>query len=79
METKKFYEELVKHPGKFEDEPVYTPYFYDVIMNGDGNYITKNIIQIPINEDDIKIFPELQGKKYIFISWDDNGFIYHSF
>ena len=28
---------IIRNPGKFEGEMLYAPYFYDLIMNGDGD------------------------------------------
>lgn len=68
---------LITNPGKFEGEPLYAPYFWDAFLNGcwddelDGGTLVYNIIA-----DDIKEFPELKGAKQVWLSCDDNGFVY---
>jgi hypothetical protein len=77
MTSRAEYEDMVSHPGKFEGEPGYVPYFWDIYLDGgfgddDGEWLT-----FEIQEDDIKIWPELIGYREIQICESDNGFVYH--
>src|SRR5437773_5493550 len=57
------YEKTVKHPGKFQGQKAYAPYFYEQVLSGcfeaagfpDG----KRISYTGITEDDVNMFPEL--------------------
>ena len=60
--------ELVSHPGKFENKPAYVPYFYDILNDGEDN-------PIDIDQDDIKLFPELDGNSQIIITESNSGFV----
>ena len=77
-------EDAVKGPGKFEGEPGYTFYFYE--MEGDGLYHTDvtdfmgeecetSYTAFDITDADTAIFPELKGYKRAFLHEDDNGFV----
>lgn len=68
----------VSRPGKFEGEPIYSPYFYDRIMNGDGEYLGDDdgAIALDIDDDERRMFPELDGFSTV-VTWEDgNGFFY---
>jgi len=74
------YEDMVSGPGKFEGEPDWSPYFYDRIMNGDGEEIGGEPWQtvLEITEEDKAIFPELTKGHWILFYEDDNGFAHCS-
>lgn len=65
------------HPGKFEGEPDYVEYFYDIGMEGGADEDDGEVWTFEINADDIRQFPELRGYKYIDIEVSDQGFVYH--
>lgn len=91
MMTKAEYEAMVKNPGKFEGEPAWTPYFWELVMNGDGEtvwdedtYDNEGEWEKPlydkfkVNGDDCEVFPELEAYlgKELHV-WEDNlGFVY---
>ena len=31
---------IIQNPGKFEGEPLSTPFYWDLMMNGEGEFIT---------------------------------------
>ena len=73
---------IIHTPGKFEAEPIYTPYFYDIMMNGGGDETEYDddgtvIDSFNITEEDIKVFPELKNTKQIRLWTSDQGFVYH--
>lgn len=80
--TAKEYQDIVNRPGKFEGESIYTPYFWDILIdcgNGDDTEydINENPIEVfNINDEDIAIFPELKQYKQFRIWTDNNGFVY---
>jgi len=69
----------VSRPGKFEGEPIYSPYFYEAIMNGecdetfsfldDGCYDC-----FIITDKDVDIFPELEKTYAVICHESDIGF-----
>ena len=67
--------ETVRGPGKFEGEPIYAPYFYDIEMNGDGDHDGNEIIH-ELEPIDIYLFPELEGHKRVRTHESDSGFFY---
>lgn len=64
----------IKSLGKFEGEKIYTPYFYDLLLNGDGEENGGGNVYFEILPEDIKEFPELKGKKIVEFTETDNGF-----
>jgi hypothetical protein len=88
----KQYEEAVSSPGKFEGEPIYTPYFWEQTLDGATpetdhlceeeheeeceNYSYFYPLEILPSEKDI--FPELKEYAVIEIWEDSNGFVYHN-
>lgn len=44
------------HPGKFEGEQWYAPYFYDVWMCGEGDELESGKIVIPVSDDERAVF-----------------------
>ena len=71
--------EAVAGPGKFECEQIFSPYFYDILMNGCSNdevYLDNLFSGIHITKADLVIFPEL-SKTYGVICYEsDQGFFY---
>jgi len=80
MQTLKEYQDIVKQPGKFESEPAYTPYFYDLMLDGDGEDVSKEndspIIRFGLCDADVRMFPELAGFTHLELIISDSGFIY---
>ena len=71
----KHYEEMVKQPGKFEGQPRFIPYFYDLVLDG-GGYIDDTTAEIEITSEDVKLFPELKGYDKVVLYEDNDGFVY---
>lgn len=80
MLTRKECQDMVSRPGKFENEPIYSPYFWDIVMNGFSDDILddngETIDVCFINEKDLTLFPELKGTYAILIFQDNSGFVY---
>jgi len=75
-EIVKHYEEMVKQPGKFEGEPRVAPYFYNLVLNGEGEQLEEGCFSIKITPEDCEIFPELEGYKRVILYVDNDGFVY---
>jgi hypothetical protein len=73
-------EEMVKGPGKFEAEPVYLPYFYDMAMEGmedDREWDGETEISVfQVTKEDRAMFPELADVKTVRLWVSDTGFCY---
>lgn len=72
---------VIRTPGKFENEPVYAPYFYDLVMQGASDETDYDddgtaLDYFDITSDDIKQFPELKGIKRLQCYEDSAGFFY---
>jgi len=64
----------IKSLGKFEGEKIYAPYFYNLMLCGEGKENGGNNIYFEILPEDIKEFPELKGKKIVEFGETENGF-----
>ena len=71
---------MIQTPGRFESEMLYTPYFYDVVMNGcadtldwpDGGIVDL----VDVDDDDRRMFPELGADTVaVAIETSDQGFV----
>ena len=75
---------IIRSPGKFEGEPLYAPYFWDLVLEGTGEVYSVTPFEecdeswrVEIDDEDRREFPELlQTAKYIRLWVDDNGFVY---
>lgn len=76
------YEEMVSHPGKFEGEARYVPYFYDIMMDGGGEVVEDNghdgwvdqVMRFEVDPEDVQLFPELSVGS-IYLHFDNQGFV----
>lgn len=76
-----YYEKMTKSPGKFEGEPAYVPYFYELVMDGgsdealtDGESVTYDVFKI--TDEDKTMFPELLGVgHYVILHYTNDGFV----
>jgi hypothetical protein len=68
---------VIRSLGKFEAEPVYAPYFYDVLLNGGGEAQDEDgVVRFEITPEDITMFPELSGYSFALLDEDSQGFVY---
>ena len=82
-ETRKYVEEMVEGPGKFEAEPAYVAYFWEKSMDGyfDTIYFDGSHVEYTrISADDVDIFPELaeSAGRYIALQESEQGLVYAS-
>jgi hypothetical protein len=82
MIDRKPYDEDVSHPGKFQGEPAYVPFYWEMTLEGfaseelDDNGQLWSIF-FPSDEDRA-IFPEI-GDAYAIALWEDDfGFVNRS-
>lgn len=74
---------LITSPGKFENEPLYAPYYYDLLLNGNGeeelidpDYSDETATSFDISPEDIEQFPELLGYSELILFISDVGFVF---
>ena len=70
---------IIKSPGKFEGEPIYVPYFWDLALEGEADVSEENadgdlIDSFDIRPEDVAEFPELKGATRITLMEDNSGF-----
>jgi hypothetical protein len=69
---------IIRSPGKFEGEPRYVPYFYEVFMNGMADDDDGVVLTFRVTAEDRKMFPELRGVRNVYLEESDQGFVYSS-
>lgn len=67
---------IVSRAGKFEGEPIYTPYYWEALMDGMADQTDDDADYFDVTDEDRELFPELAGAKRVAIHEDDNGFVY---
>jgi hypothetical protein len=69
----------ITNPGKFEGEKIYVPYFWELNLNGEGEYSekTENSFCVQVDSEiDFELFPEIDRKKVeIVMQESSDGFI----
>jgi hypothetical protein len=78
-EVRKDYLEQVSHPGKFEREEIYAPYFYEQLLDGcaddydvDGTLYSVMVV----TDEDKELFPELSNVFAVLCHESAQGFFY---
>lgn len=72
---------IITSPGKFEGEPLYVPYFWDMGINGSYERIEidetdgKAWLTYFVYNTDIDEFPELHGVSVVYLHGTEQGFI----
>lgn len=60
---------IIQNFGKFENEPLSTPFYYDLMLNGEGEFIT-------IEPSDRIQFPNIPDNKEVaYVTETDQGFV----
>jgi hypothetical protein len=70
---------VITSPGKFEMEPVWSPYYWDLALNGDGDTDTVHAIEVThfdVQTDDVDQFPELTNFERVSVWEDEAGFVH---
>jgi hypothetical protein len=68
---------LIKSPGKFEDEPIYVPYFWQIGLEGCADQDRDGDFVFHIDASDVEMWPELRNITRLQLWEDDNGFVRH--
>lgn len=73
---------IIRSPGKFEAEPIYTPYFWESVLNGDAEDHEEPDgtlwAILDVTKEDRKAFPELEASGIISVALMELevGFVY---
>ena len=73
--TREDYLAIVKQPGKFENEPCYVPYFWEMFLDGMADRDDGGILTFYVTKEDKAIFPELARRKAVKLYERDDGFV----
>ena len=68
----------ITSPGKFEGEMYYIPYFYDIAIQGDGEWDYEDgTVTVQIEACDRELFPELPAdQECVTMIVSESGFVY---
>lgn len=82
---------IIKTLGKFEGEMLYAPYFYDRVLDGEGEDVYEGVIEptqlevcetpllyteLEVTDEDRAEFPEIGDTARVRISETSQGFVY---
>lgn len=65
----------IKTPGKFEGEPRYVPYFWDIGLNGMADTDDGETYGFDISDEDRARFPELKRRRVLYLFERSDGFV----
>lgn len=68
---------IIQNPGKFEGEPAYVPYYWDLAMDGCADEVGE-VLVFHLDASDVAIWPELASVASIHLAADSNGFVSHT-
>jgi len=66
---------MISSPGKFEGQPIYTPYLYECYLDGLHDEDSGDEILFIINENDFDEYPELADIAEVRMKVDEQGFV----
>jgi hypothetical protein len=73
--TRKDWADMTRHPGKFEGQPAYVPYYWDVYLNGFADNDTGDVLVFRVDEGDKQLFPELKRRRSVKLRQTEQGFV----
>lgn len=66
---------VIQSLGKFENEPVYTVYFWNCYLDGGADEDDGEVLTFEVTPEDVVMFPELDGYRNVFVWETDSGFV----
>lgn len=66
---------VITTPGKFEDQLVYVPYFWEMYLDGGADEDDGEILTFTVTAADVTEFPELRDVKVVRMYETDQGFV----
>ena len=73
--TRQECEDAVSHPGKFEGQAVYVPYFWDVFLDGCADRDDGRVLGFDVTAQHRAIFPELKRRRTVRLIETEQGFV----
>jgi hypothetical protein len=73
--TRDDYIAIVSSPGKFEGEPAYVPYYWDVYLDGGAGRDNVDLLGFDVTAEDKALFPELKHRLAVTLRETDQGFV----
>ena len=70
-----YYEDIVSHPGKFEGEKPYVPFYWDEYLDGMADRDDGTILGFNVTAEDKVMFPELKRRRTVKLQETDSGFV----
>ena len=68
--------DIIYSPGMFEGEFIWTPYWYELIMMGDGEPIDEGVELVEVTDEDRNEWPEIDGDTtHIAVAINEQGFV----
>jgi hypothetical protein len=67
---------IIVSPGKFEGEPYYAPYYYDIAMDGFADEDDGETWIFYLSDEDKRAISEFKKYYSLEIYVDDNGFVH---
>ena len=71
---------IIVSPGKFQGEPIYAPYYYDLYLKGGGETYDHEDYYVPVTDfsvtsEDREEFPELKFVSLVRLFVREDGFV----
>lgn len=70
---------IIQSPGKFEGEPIFVPYYWEMDGHDDEIISNDNLVRMfYVGKREASMFPELTTSNVIYL-WEDNQGFIHSY
>ena len=66
---------IIRSPGKFEGEPEYAPYLWDLVLQGFADEDDGSVAVFLVSDEDRKRFPGLKGISKVTLRETADGFV----
>lgn len=66
---------VIFSPGKFEQTGIYLPYFWESFLDGMADWDNGSRLGFRITPEERVVFPELKGRRTIWLRETDQGFV----
>ena len=76
---------IIRSPGKFEGEPIWAPYFWEALLNGEADTDEGGVATFTVTKEDVAQFADIYGGteigdlsvgEVVVLECCDNGFVY---
>lgn len=67
---------IIRSPGKFEGEPIYVPYFWQLGLEGFADDDDGDEFVFDLGPEELQMWPELGDGRRLTLSEDSSGFVY---